>query len=815
MSLIYRAQWNSLGLPSDLPPLSWEECCGMVLARLDMLSSKEVAQIIFLCSEGRYINVELLQAIITWCTHPSNLCTFKAIELGYTVKGLGLLMTFSHLGEEKPWSTFFEAHVRPFVLALVKDCLSRNVFSQTDFRGISIGSTISGVGYAFSGEESEEAKRVMDTLMGQFMEKCIFFDCSPAAIYNVLHGCWNVAYKNEEVLNGIATSTLTSLVSGKDFGNFAGGVLWGFSRLGIKNREMLGLLWMQIAENASSLNSSCLLYAVRGLRTHEDSCSTEIQIIVNEMLNQNRIKGMRTQALGSVMNAIECAKVPRHPEIKSGVASLAQEACQSHHLHRLKPIDVCRIIRGLGKMKIVDKYILTKLGSKIFTKDHLPHLSCRALINVFHSVGVLGYSDIFAVKLLISEMIRHDRLSRFPNREIALIVYRMFSFPVHDQNMLKALNNEIMKQERLSKFSTHDLALILYGYAAIGYANRGILCALTREISASHHECFKDGRSPHLIIQSCEVLKILDDDLICLLLNRVIKQVHSFSTRELCQVIGALKRPAANGLLDFVANNVLDFLQTVMSIILTRQHDICQTKDWMTIMPACCTLRYFNTDLMKVLAQHYWGSPDRRFFVRLLRLCSVLDYHTEEIFKHICENTIADIPCHLTTLTSEIQARAHLGRLSRDDFQQYCEKIEAVVRLENNPSHRVWWQILQGWIAVEVLGGEKIECPLTCNLVAKAKQKRLSAIVDKSSQFEDRIRHLLMKEGVNVLQDKAVLDSLQQIDILISGSPPTVVEVDGPSHFTMNKIDGVYKETGTTLFRNKLLKALGYKVLLP
>lgn len=58
-------------------------------------------------------------------------------------------------------------------------------------------------------------------------------------------------------------------------------------------------------------------------------------------------------------------------------------------------------------------------------------------------------------------------------------------------------------------------------------------------------------------------------------------------------------------------------------------------------------------------------------------MCFVLYNRTEEISQHTCGNAIADISCHLTIMASGMQTRAYIGRVSGDDFNQYCEQIEA------------------------------------------------------------------------------------------------------------------------------------------
>lgn len=811
MSRISYARLKDQKLPSDLPPLSWEECCNMVLARLDMLSCREVAQIIYCCSEGRYVNVELLQAIIEWGRNPLNLSTFQAPETGFTVKGLGLLMTFSQLEEGMPQSKSLNPHARHFVLALLKNCITRDVFLRTDFKGMFIAGSINGMGRLFSKDRSKESSKVFDTLMGQFMDKCVFFDSSPSAIHNVLHGCWSMAYNDKEVINSIMISTLTSLVSGKDFGDLAGGVVWGFSRLGITNSQVLRILTMQVADKAHSVGLSCLLYTLRGLVGYKESYSSEIKVIVNELLKLDRIKKMRSEALGSIMATIVNATGEEDYEVKQGLTNLAQEACQLHHFHRLKPIDLYRIFRSMHQMKIADKFILTKLGSKIFTKEHLTQLPHKTLVNVFYAAGSLGYDDVFAIEMLAAEMTKSDRLSKYSSHQLALVAQTMHSLAVHDQNMVDALSHEIIKHERLSSFSTQEIAMILNGYAAVGYENDGVINTLLREVSGSHHEIFQDGRSLAVIIRSCEKLSSLDENHLFIILCRIARQANSFSTHELCQMMGSLRLLVANDLLECTAKDVLNFFKTVLHIILMKR-DTCKTRDWMSVMLACISMRYFDNDLMEILTQHCQAVSDRRFFARFLSLCSMFDYQTADISQLICDYPIADAPCDFSIIGSEIQAKAQLGKLSLDEYQQYCKKLEAIMSLEQGSVPQCWWQILQGWIVIEVLGNKKIECPLTCKLVARAKQERLLTIADRPSQFEDTIRALLVESGVNVSQDKAVLGCLQQIDIMIPGTPPTVVEVDGPRHFTINKVNGVYKETGSTLFRNKILKSLGFKV---
>lgn len=53
-----------------------------------------------------------------------------------------------------------------------------------------------------------------------------------------------------------------------------------------------------------------------------------------------------------------------------------------------------------------------------------------------------------------------------------------------------------------------------------------------------------------------------------------------------------------------------------------------------------------------------------------------------------------------------------------------------------------------------------------------------------------------------------------EVDGLVDGSPQVVVEIDGPTHYTINTFSGIgFQQMGATLFRNQLLEGLGYKVI--
>lgn len=54
-----------------------------------------------------------------------------------------------------------------------------------------------------------------------------------------------------------------------------------------------------------------------------------------------------------------------------------------------------------------------------------------------------------------------------------------------------------------------------------------------------------------------------------------------------------------------------------------------------------------------------------------------------------------------------------------------------------------------------------------------------------------------------------------EVDCVVEGTEPIVVEIDGPTHYTTNTHrGGAYQEVGATKFRNRILEDLGYRVMI-
>ena len=93
-------------------------------------------------------------------------------------------------------------------------------------------------------------------------------------------------------------------------------------------------------------------------------------------------------------------------------------------------------------------------------------------------------------------------------------------------------------------------------------------------------------------------------------------------------------------------------------------------------------------------------------------------------------------------------------------------------------------------------------------LLAAARKSWIDGTVDTASKLHADVSACLTRMGVAHVNERWCDKAERSIDIAIEGATPVAVEVDGPYHFLQ---DG--RQDGSTLLRNRMLKAHGWRVV--
>jgi hypothetical protein len=181
-------------------------------------------------------------------------------------------------------------------------------------------------------------------------------------------------------------------------------------------------------------------------------------------------------------------------------------------------------------------------------------------------------------------------------------------------------------------------------------------------------------------------------------------------------------------------------------------------------------------------------------------------------FSAACEQSLADKS--MQNLSNLVLALAMLQLwdlpLWRGLWERLCSSLprdNAGWSAEDELGARQLYQAYQA-AAVERPGLLPAPSP---ELLAAARASRIASINElvRRTRLHDDVSACLTQMGVAHTNELWCARSDRRVDIAIDGTPPTAVEVDGPTHY-LQQGGG---PTGASLFRNRMLEANGWRVV--
>ena len=180
-------------------------------------------------------------------------------------------------------------------------------------------------------------------------------------------------------------------------------------------------------------------------------------------------------------------------------------------------------------------------------------------------------------------------------------------------------------------------------------------------------------------------------------------------------------------------------------------------------------------------------------------------------FSAACEQSLADLSTQ--NLSNIVLALAMLGVWElpalRGIWARLCGSLSRGVGAWSEEDHMNARQLYQAYQAAAVERPGLLPAP-SPELLAAARTSRVASINEpvRRTRFHIDISACLTLMGVRHANEPWCARADRIVDIAIDGSPPTAVEVDGPTHFLQ---DG--GPTGASLFRNRMLEAHGWRVV--
>lgn len=636
--------------------------------------------------------------------------------------------------------------------------------------------------------------------------------CTPYRVSNILYCCSKGIYFDELLLDTVLTRAANDEGFLLEFGPIGMsmciqslGVISRFARL---ERRWEGKPIEQTAkgfalnmmntfhargvldqDSITARNVSTTLHGL-GLLFHKEDdspISLEISRIVEALLKILILRGQNGKVMDMDMSnaVLGCAHMGfKNPAYIKDVCLLV-----TWRLAHEEPVGLqtlSNMIWALGKIEFKDRDIVTKLAKAVIEPYRLPEFSNCALCGIPYSLANMGYANPVVLEPLANEIGKPHRMKEFTTQELGSIVYG-FGKVGCSTYFFEIFGQELIKDHRLAAMDTQTISNAFYGFGRANYFNATTMKALLNEAQ---------GR----------LSRFSSLDLTCI--------THGLALLEK-KIFGSSPKFECAPFLEALSTEC----QRRLSILSTRA--ICN------ICRCFSQLRFTDKPFMDLLLERYSEiliGDEEQFvaeeFGMIVHACARLNFHNPLFLKFATSFFRSNIKSidSIQVLCNVLWGCAVLGILEIDLFLAVCKQIEALNSSGTNIAQEEWLQLAHVWMYLTMIRKHEAQLPDYARLIimqAIAKWRKGNKPL-LSSVWEAKVAKLLTDTGIPYTAQAAVADGLFQVDFHIPDcKPPIVIECDGPWHFSHNKLDGSYVDSGETLLRNMLLESHGFKVSSP
>ncbi|GMH42484.1 hypothetical protein BSKO_10403 [Bryopsis sp. KO-2023] len=547
----------------------------------------------------------------------------------------------------------------------------------------------------------------------------------------------------------------------------------------------------------------------RGLWTHED-CSPRILASV-------------MHGLGLLFGKSPLNSGGRRAEVLEAAGCIAEEFCRQKNTFRVTSHDVANILYGCEVLGFDDKRLTSKACRILVRRlDFGDKINPQILSNVLWALGKTGFDDKSVLSRLGREVNKKSELAGFSEQSLANIVYAYGLLEFDDFHSMDGLLNEIIEPHRLREFNQQELSNIVYGLGKVGYSNDSLMGQLCAEIIKEHRLAIFSQQGMANIMYGLGKAKFFDRNVWVKLMNEASQRVGKFSCQELANMMYglALVEPElSNG--DMSA--LVELMDKTCAELKRRRMEDFDSQSLAVAVWCLGVLRYYDEVLMEVLLEGYMRIEENIKAIELSMImisCASHGHRNNRLFK-MAQNyvfgSLSDVS-DLRLVCNFMWAFAILGILSNIDFERFCLKVASLEAKEQDMVVAQWRQVVQAWLYIQKLKPDPPRYGLSHEvdrLLSKAKQNwRNEEISDHTTTFESKIRAILLAENVAFAPKSKTVDGLLEVDFLVkqkdTTKDPVVVECDGVWHYTINQ---PFRTMSHTVFRNKVLKAAGFKVV--
>ncbi|GMH44216.1 hypothetical protein BSKO_12150 [Bryopsis sp. KO-2023] len=813
MVKISKAKRRGQHLDPLLLSLTWEECSQLAIKQAGTLTSFEIAHIANSCKNGMYLNRELLGALVKRGRDPVVLNSFDPIQIGITTLAFGALAKQARDDCDKVTSGFLASSGQDFVRDLLRVGLDGEMFTSIDCGHITLSSLMKGVGLLFLKEGGQGVDRCIDLAAKEFTKKIVFYECSTHSYSNFLYGCVLMGYRDQKVLDNVVQSMIHSMVTFQDFSKMLGSILFSLGGLNLRHSEVVEMLGWKLVANIGAVHGKELERAALGFRWLEFDNEQILKPLCMEVVKEARLETISGGSLVSLIHALGGLK--RDPQ--SVIKPLLLELLKPHRLAEMEVRFWRLVMHGLSSARFQDLKLLDALVGAFSTPKVLGEMSDIELMGVIQHWWILGYSNAWASIAVEDEVWK--RLSSSSEQDILRVANWVGGMAFRtDKKPVESISAAVVSGDRLLGCSEQTLFNLVHGFTLLDAKDEELWLALGMEAIKDYRAGIFTPDQLAKMIHNFSKLNLIEPQIMVGLIKSATQQWGAFSAKQALLVVKGLGQWGDN--LETFHGATVELLDLVALKVQEHGLEEFSMLEVQLLAWGLGRSRFFNADLLEAVIQRSMAlfregsGPDCKALISILKSCASLNHRDDRFLGFVRQHRIYEKVNRFGHVAMMMWALAMLDDLSLAEFTELSEIMEFWEKVEAAPTDLHWRQIVQSWLHVDVSG--EAGRPLGAAdppMVAKAKEHCKASKVGRRSQFEWRVKEQLDKAGIWSESRVVLCGGLIDVDLLIKGEPPVVIECDGPWHYTINKVDGGYMPTGETIFRNRLLEILGYKVV--
>ncbi|GMH43890.1 hypothetical protein BSKO_11824 [Bryopsis sp. KO-2023] len=559
---------------------------------------------------------------------------------------------------------------------------------------------------------------------------------------------------------------------------------------------------------ASAQDFSTLLHGLANIHFEDEARLKSICDLLQEMLSSGEVE-FGQQALSNIvwsLSKLDCND--------REVLGLLSERIKGE-VGDMTSQGLANIVYGFGVLGYNHPGALSALGKESIKPHRLDRFNCQALVNIIYGLGQVGFQERKVLSKLAREISKPHRLKLLTHQGAANLIYSFGLSGFHDKQVLEVLLEEILQSQRLKQSSEQELAIIVYGLGLVGYCNRSHLSTLGKEIIKENRlrGCTDQGLVN--IVYGYGKCQFFDKEIFLKLMDEAEGRFSQLTPQGIANVFYSLALMEME-ITDSIPEQLLRMLESLSSGIDRRGLVGFDTQALSNLFWSLGELRYRDARLLSDLITAYMHEAERRpegiqveQLSMILNACALLDFHDKGFFE-VARNWLPSRVDDERTTTNVMWSMAVLGILSLPEFEHQCDRLVTLQNQGHEISTGGSMQVAQASLHISIISGEEFN-PRFANLVENCREASYSPT--QESSFERIIQKMLLNEGLSYETNKRLVQDILSVDVFIPGTPGLVIECDGPTHYTINKVDGEYRRMGDTIFRNRLLEASGYKVV--